>query len=92
MFSTVIQIMICGVFSEFVRRRINLEDVDAKSFTSVLNLWCGKEGEDEDINSALMLASVADRFDVGVVREAVEDMINFRLSASFMLSHGHIFR
>ena len=90
MFSPVIQKMICGDLSESVkiicgdssermRRRINLEDVDEKSFTSVLNLWCGKEGEDEDINSALMLASVADRFDVGVVREAVEDMIKRQL-------------
>jgi WD40 repeat protein len=90
MFSPVMKKMICGDFSESMkigcqdfgqcmRRKINLEDVDVKIFTSVLNLWCGKEGEDEDIDSALMLASVADRFDVGMVREAVEDMIKRQL-------------
>ena len=90
MFSPVIKKMICGDFSESMktickdvgqcmRRKICLEDVYVKLFTGVLNLWCGKEEEDKDMDSALMLASVADRFDVSMVREAVEDMINRQL-------------
>ena len=79
MFSPVLQKMICGHFSESVAEQLVLHDVDEKSFRQVLNLWCGKDEVVGDLKNALALAAVADRFDVVVVKEAVEDMIKSQL-------------
>ena len=94
MFSPVIQKMICGNFSEGVSKRLELHDVDEKSFRQVLNLWCGKDESVEDLFNALALVKVADLFDVVAVKEAVDDMLRRQLrveSCADMLMWGIFF-
>ena len=50
MASPVLQAMICGSFSEGGTRRLDLHDVDARSFSKVLDLFCGKDGLEEELD------------------------------------------
>ncbi len=43
MSSPVLEKMICGSFSDSVAPRLELEGVDARVYSDVLDMWCGKD-------------------------------------------------
>ena len=76
MASPVLHKMICGSFREGTSRRFYLEDVDGKAFEGVLNLWCGKEGrEEQELGDVIVMASVADRLEMLEVFASLEAAI-----------------
>ncbi len=63
--------------------KIYLEDVDQAVFEQVLDLACGKPGlEAHGLGQVMMLASVADRFQVTEVESELEDVILRNLSVA----------
>jgi hypothetical protein len=61
--------------------KIVLEDVEQAVFEQVMNLACGKQGlEAQGIGQVMMLASVADRFQVTEVETELEDVLLRNLS------------
>jgi hypothetical protein len=66
--------MLCGGFRESSEKRHLLEDVDARAFSKVLDLWCGRHDDQETGWSELkMLAEVANRLEITEVLAAVEE-------------------
>ncbi len=83
MSSEVLHKMICGPFMEGMAPRLELDDVDARVFSDVLDLWCGKDGlEDRTLDAAMAMASVADRLDMAEVRATIEEAIVGQLSVA----------
>ena len=72
--SPVLHKMLCGSFNESVERLITLDDVNIAVFTDVLELWLGKE-KCKELKDAMAIASVADRFEMTGVLNAVEQAI-----------------
>ena len=64
MASPVLHKMICGSFRESKTRHLSLEDIEARAFEQILNLWCGKEGRADQLGDVMVMASVADRLEM----------------------------
>ena len=79
--SAVLHKMICRPFSECKAPRLELEDVDGRVYSDVLDMWCGKEGlGDKSLDAVMAMASVADRLGMTEVGAALEDAIVRQLS------------
>ena len=52
-----------------------MEDVDGIAFSQVIDLWCGKDEvrEDIELDRMMLLASLAERFEIQDVVDALED-------------------
>ena len=59
---------------------MDLHDVDAGSFSKVLDLFCGKDGFEEELDTVFQLAGLADRFQMTEVEEALENTIITQLT------------
>jgi hypothetical protein len=82
MCSPVLQKTICCGFSESTERRLNLEDVDPQLFTKILDVWSGKDIlEVTDMDYALRLAALADRFHIAEISAELDHFIAERLNA-----------
>ena len=81
MASPVLHKMISGSFREGTTRKLSLEDIEARAFEQVLNLWCGKEGLAEQLGDVMVMASVADRLEMLDVFELLEAAIIGELRA-----------
>ena len=79
--SPVLHKTICGDFSEGRAKRLELDDVDAGSFGSLLDAWCGRTGlEAKELGDLMALAGLADRFEMTEVQGGLEEAIIGRLS------------
>ncbi len=79
--SPVLQKMICGSFIENKIGRIDIHDVDGRTFEIMLNLWCGNdEGGLKSLGHLQRLGAVADRFQVIEVQAALEETMIRELS------------
>jgi hypothetical protein len=68
--------MICGTFSESTMTRLELADVDARVYSDVLDMWCGKKDFwNKELGVVMAMASVADRLEMTEVGTALEDAI-----------------
>ncbi len=71
--SPVLHKMLCGSFIERNEKKLNLQDVDGKTFSKALAIWCGKlSSKDMGLGELMALASVADRFQMIEVLSAIE--------------------
>ena len=83
LFSPVLHKMICGGFCETVARSIKVEDVDASTFFDVVSICCGKHPKSPlDFQQALLLCSIADRFQMAEASAALEDSIIRQLTVA----------
>ena len=83
MLSPVLHKMVCGCFKESMSGRVELDDVDQKSFEQVVDLSCGKDGlEVEELGHVMLLESIADRFQMTEVEAELEDAILRNLSVN----------
>jgi hypothetical protein len=72
--------MVCGGFSESKRMKIELLDVDGEAFMKALDLWCGREdGVEMELRELQQLASVADRYQITEVINAVDELLQGQL-------------
>ena len=93
MISPVLHKMVSGCFKETIVGSISLEDVDRSAFEQVINLACGVDGMAAyNFSRIMLLASVADRFQVGAVENELEEVILRNLSvgicAEVMMTSG----
>ena len=71
----------CSGFSEGRAKRLELDDMDAGSFGSLLAAWCGRAGlETKELGDLMALAGPADRFEMTEVQGGLEDTIIGKLS------------
>ena len=79
--SPVLRKTICGGFIEGRAKRLELDDVDAGRFGSLLDAWCGRTGlEAKELGDLMALAGLADRFEMTEVQGGLEEAIIGRLS------------
>ena len=79
--SAVLHTMICRPFSECEAPCLELEDVDGRVYSDILDMWCGKKGlGDKSLDAVMAMASVADRLEMTEVGAALEDAIVGQLS------------
>ena len=65
--------MVCGEFSESLEKKFVVHDVDGKLFAELLELWCAKQSiRANEIRHVILLAAVADRFQVTEVASMLE--------------------
>ena len=65
--SPVLHKMVCGSFRESEQKVVELQDVDARSFLKVFNLWCCRAvmlDSEVNVDELRQLATVADRFQI----------------------------
>jgi hypothetical protein len=81
MLSPVLYKMVAGCFKETVIGIISLGDVERGAFQQVVSLACGvADLEARDLGHMMVLASVADRFQISEVETQLEDVILRNLS------------
>ena len=79
--SPVLHRMVCGDFIESKKKKIDIYDVDGKSFGMVLDMWCGNVSFTEmELGAVIALTSVADRFQITDVALALENIVREKLS------------
>ena len=78
--SPVLHKMLCGSFIESKSKSLKLRDVDGAAFSKALDIWCGKQSctgmEMDDVRE---LASVADRFEMAEVAQALDKTMQSHL-------------
>jgi hypothetical protein len=82
LFSPVLRPMLCRGFKESSGKRLELKEVDARAFSTVLELWCGgNEYQGCDWSEMQQLTAVAGRFQITEVLAALEDAMMEKLNA-----------
>jgi hypothetical protein len=82
MASPVIQTMICGCFSEGGSKSLDLNDVNPRLFSKLLDLFSGDIGFEEDMNTVIQLAGLADRLQITLIRDELETLVSEHLTAA----------
>jgi hypothetical protein len=81
MCSPVLHKMLCGGFIESKNQKIDIDDVDGKTFGMVLDMWCGNISCTEmKLGAVIALTSVADRFQMTEVASALKETVQAQLS------------
>ena len=79
--SPVLHKMVCGGFKECSEKKLELRDVDARTFIKVFDLWCGRDTMHGMCpNELWRLASVADRLQITELLALLEEAIMGQLT------------
>ena len=82
MASPFIQSMICGNFSEGGSKSLDLNDVNPRLFSKLLDLFSGDIGFEEDMLTVLQLAALADMLQITLIRDELETLVSDQLTAA----------
>ena len=72
---------LCGSFIESKEKKLQLDDVDSRTFIKTLDLWCGRhDGQEMELCAVQQLAIVADLFQITEVVYSLEEAVMGQLS------------